>query len=68
MKNSWRALRGLMAFAGGFLIFAGASTSDYFILELGQSEPGYVWSVMAIGVALTIPSLVHAILAGGVRK
>ena len=68
MKNLWRVLRGLMAFAGGVLLFASASTSDYFVLELGQSEPNYVWSLMAIGFALIVPSLVHAILVGGVRK
>lgn len=68
MKKLWRVLRELMAITGCFIVFAAVSTSDYFVLELGQSEPGYVWSAMAIGIALTVPALVHAILVGGVRK
>lgn len=68
MKKLWKVLRELMAFAGVFLIFASVSTSDYCVLELGQSEPDYIWSLIAIGFALIIPALVHAILVGGVRK
>ena len=66
MKNLWKVLRVLMAFAGVFLIYAGVSTGDYYLMELGQSEPDYIWKLVNIGVALTIPALVHGIRTGGV--
>ena len=53
-----------MAFAGCFLIYAGVSTGDYYLMELGQPEPDYIWNVVNIGVALVIPSLIHAIRTG----
>ena len=68
MKSLWKVLRGLMTVTGFFLIYAGASTSDYYVLELGQSEPNYIWLTMAIGIILMLPSLVHAIVTGGVQR
>ena len=55
-----------MAFAGCFLIYAAVSTGDYYVFELGQAEPDYIWKVVNIGVALVIPALVHGIRTGGV--
>ncbi len=66
MKSLWKVLRVLMAFAGVFLVYAGASTSDYYIYELCQPEPDYIWKFINIGIVLIIPALVHAIRTGGV--
>lgn len=66
MKTLWKVLRVLMAFAGCFLIYAAVSTGDYYVFELGQTEPDYIWKVVNIGVALIIPALVHGIRTGGV--
>ena len=66
MKNLWKVLRVLMAFAGVFLIYAALSTGDYYILELGQPEPDYIWNIVNIGVILALPALVHGIRTGGV--
>jgi hypothetical protein len=66
MKSLWNVLRVLMAFTGVFLVFAAVSTSDYYIFELGQAEPDYIWKVVNIGIVLIAPSLVHAIRTGGV--
>ena len=66
MKTLWKVLRVLMAFAGCFLIYAAVSTSDYYIFELCQPEPDYIWKLINIGVVLTIPAIVHGIRTGGV--
>lgn len=66
MKTLWKVLRVLMAFTGCFLIYAAVSTGDYYVFELGQSEPDYLWTVTKIGIVLIVPSLVHAIRTGGV--
>ena len=66
MKSLLNVLRVLMGLAGVFLIYAGVSTSDYYIFELCQPEPDYIWKIVNIGVVLTIPALVHGIRTGGV--
>ena len=45
-------MRGLMAAVGCALIYAGASTSDYYTLGLGQTDPQFVWKTMVVGAIL----------------
>ena len=68
MKSLWKVLRVLMASAGCFLMYAGVSTSDYYVIELGQPNPSYIGLTMVIGFILTLPALVHAIRTGGVKQ
>lgn len=66
MKSLWNVSRVLMALVGVILIYCGASTSDYYLIELSQPEPEYIGTMLKIGVVLMLPSLVHAIRTGGV--
>lgn len=60
----WKIFRCLMAVAGVALIYLGASTSDYYTLELRQPEPDYIWVTIVLGIILMLPSVVHAIRKG----
>lgn len=64
MKFLWKILRSLMAIAGFFLIYGGFSESDYYVIELCQPQPDYIWTMVAIGVALMLPALIHFIITG----
>lgn len=61
MKHLFRKTRTMMAVAGFMLIYCGISTSDYYVLELGQAEPANVWKMINIGLLLLIPSIIHLI-------
>ena len=56
-----KKLRVIMAVVGGFLTYAGISTSDYYTTELGQPDPAYIWLITVIGITLTLPAFVHFI-------
>ena len=58
-------MRVIMAIAGCFLTYAGVSTSDYYVVELGQPDPYYIWVITAIGIVLVLPALVHFIRSRG---
>lgn len=60
-----KKLRVIMAVVGCFLTYAGVSTSDYYTTELGQPDPAYIWLITAIGIALTLPALIHVIRSRG---
>lgn len=53
----------IMAVVGFILIWGGFSTSDYYVIELRQAEPTYVWRTVAIGVLLILPSVIRVIIS-----
>ncbi len=61
MKSIWRFTRIAMAVMGGFLIFGGVSTSDYYVIELEQVPPSHIEQQIIFGILLMIPSVVYAI-------
>lgn len=61
MISLWKIIRNLSAMGGFGLLFCATSTSDYYVLELGQAEPSSVWTSVAIGFALLMPTIIHAI-------
>ena len=70
MKHLWEMMRAALCAIGFFLIYGGVGTSDYYSIELGQSEPSSVWLTIGIGIVLTLPALFHLIFSksrGGSR-
>ena len=61
MSYLWKIVRPLMAIVGGILVFGAIGTSDYYLIELGQSEPSYVMTTILVGVVMMLPTLIHAI-------
>lgn len=61
MNYLWKIVRTLMAIIGIVLIFGAAGTSDYYVLELGQSEPSSVWMMLAVGFLMIVPLVFHII-------
>lgn len=57
----WKLIRGLMALLGGVLIYVGVSTSDYYVLELGTTEPSYVWWMICVGLMLILPAIIFSV-------
>lgn len=62
MYNAWRIIRTLAAFIGFGMMLLAVGTSDYHVMELGQSEPGGVWKMLLVGAALMAPAYVHAVI------
>ena len=63
MSYLWKIVRTIMAVVGGFLVYGGVSTSDFYILELNQPEPPSVGKMIVIGLLLMLPAVIH-----GIRK
>jgi hypothetical protein len=61
IKRIWAGVRGCLVAIGIMCWFAGASTSDYYVMELGQSEPGSVHRLFIVGTVLMIPMAIHII-------
>lgn len=61
MNSLWKVVRTTMAVVGAILIFGGVGTSDFYVMELGQSEPAKVWTGIIIGCVLFMPTIIHAI-------
>lgn len=61
MISSWKIIRNLLAIAGAIMIFSAISTSDYYVVELGQAEPTSVWKNLIIGVVMTLPVVLSAV-------
>ena len=57
----WKFVRNTMAGIGTVLIYLGISTSDYYVMELGQTEPDHIWPCIYIGAMCMIPLLIHLI-------
>ena len=61
MISSWKIIRNLLAIAGAIMIFSAISTSDYYVVELGQAEPTSVWKNLIIGVMMMLPVVLSAV-------
>lgn len=59
MNSLWKIVRNTMAIIGGILLFCAASTSDYYTMELGVSEPDSVWKTIIVALVLMIPMWVE---------
>ena len=59
MKPLWNVMRTTMAVIGCLLVYGGISTSDYYVIELGQAEPSGIRETIAIGLILILPSMIH---------
>ena len=57
-------IRKVMAFIGVFLMFGAVSTSDYYLMELVQDFPDYIWKMMLTGFILVLPATINAIFGG----
>lgn len=62
MKRILRYITNALLAIGVVLAFLAVSTSDYYVIELGQKEPQYVWTVAIVGVVLMIPAVVRMFL------
>ena len=58
MKNAWKIIRNLLAIAGTVTILGAVSTSDYYVMELGQAEPVMVWKSLIIGALMILPAAI----------
>lgn len=57
LKHFHRITTGL-----GFLCwFSAVGTSDFYIIELGEPEPGCVGTLVVIGTVLMTPMVIHLI-------
>lgn len=62
MISLWKIIRNLSAIGGFGLLFCTVSTSDFYILELGQAEPSWIGRNLVIGIIMLLPMLVHVIV------
>ena len=61
MKSLWKAVRITLAVVGIVLILGGVGTSDYHLMEMGQTSPSFAWEMMLVGIVLLLPAVVHAL-------
>ena len=61
MMNFWQTFRILLAVSGIVVLSIMASSSDYYVLQLGQHEPSCIRSGMIIGLLMLAPMFVHAL-------
>jgi hypothetical protein len=61
MISFWKIIRNLLAIAGAVSILGAISTSDYYVIELGQVEPAYIKTQIIVGAVLLIPMVFHVI-------
>jgi hypothetical protein len=54
----------ILIVVGFILCFMGMSTSDFYVIELGQTEPASVWVMVGIGVVMLIPKLILLLFKG----
>ena len=59
MISIWKILRNLLAIVGAICIIGAVSTSDYYVIELGQVEPAYIKSQLIVGFLMVLPLLIH---------
>ena len=62
MKRILNFYRKGLATIGTLLVFGTISTSDYYTIELGQKEPGYIWALMSIGFLMIILAVLFKML------
>ena len=56
-----RVIRSISGVCGFVLAYLAISTSDYYVLELGTTEPRSVTVAMAVGFAMLLPAAVSVI-------
>lgn len=61
MKFIMKFIWGAMAIIGAFMMFGAVGTSDYYVIELGQSEPAFVWRTAIIGCIMMVPATIYLI-------
>ena len=61
MNYLWKIVRNIMGVVGFVLVLGGVSTSDYYVIELGQPEPSSVGRMIFIGLMLMVPTAIHII-------
>ena len=55
--KAWKIIRTLLAIAGATIIFCAVGASDFYVIELGQTEPDYVWNLMIVGALMMLPKI-----------
>ncbi len=58
----FRKVHKLTAFMGITLLLIASSTSDLYVVELGQSEPEIVGRLITIGLMFLMPSAIYLLL------
>ena len=61
MNFLFKTISNALAVIGVLLILGGIGTSDYYTMELGQTEPSSVWTTLMWGFILIVPTLIHSI-------
>ena len=61
MMSMWKIIRNLSAILGAVFLMGAVGTSDYYTIELGQTEPSSVYRNLIIGFILVLPLLVNTI-------
>lgn len=61
MISLWKIIRNLSAIAGLIMLMGAISTSDYYVIELGQVAPSYCNRNIIIGILLLLPMIIHLI-------
>lgn len=61
MISMWKIVRNLLAICGAVSIYGAISTSDYYVIELGQVEPAYIKTQIIVGTVLLIPFVLHVL-------
>lgn len=56
-----RIIRNLSALVGFLLLLCTVSTSDYYVVELGQPEPSWIMRNLVIGFLLILPLVFHVV-------
>lgn len=62
MNYLWKCIRNLAAVVGFACIYLGISTCDYYLMELGESEPHQAWGMVIVGFVLMVPTIIHLIV------
>lgn len=61
MISMWKIIRNLLAICGAVSIFGAVSTSDFYVIELGRTEPSYIGTQLIVGCILVIPFVLHVL-------
>ena len=61
MISFWKIIRIILAIGGFGLLLCTISTSDYYVLELGQAEPSWITQNIVIGLLMLLPMLIHIV-------
>lgn len=58
MKQILKFIRRTIELIGALSVFFGITTSDYYVLELEQNEPNYIWGMMIGGFIMILIAVV----------